>query len=94
MRAITRTPCPRLLPVRRPVDSIAASVEPEMRTRTNYCIARSTDPESRMLSLTIFAVAARPATQPQAGRTLPSFAQEPKNSGPSDLPEGRGIPKS
>jgi hypothetical protein len=47
-----------------------------------------------MLSLTIFAVAARAVTQPQAGRALPPVAQEPKNPGPSDLPEGRGISKS
>ena len=81
-------------PVRRPVDCVAASVEPDVRTATDYCIGRPIYPEFRMLSLTIFAVAARAVTQPQADRTLPPLSEVPKTPGHSDGPEVRGNPKS
>jgi hypothetical protein len=94
MPATFRSPCPRLPPVRRPVDFVAASVEPDVWTATNYCIGRSIDPECRMLSLTIFAVAARAVTKPQANRTLPPISEVQKTPGHSDGPDARGNPKS
>jgi hypothetical protein len=47
-----------------------------------------------MLSLTIFAVAARAVTKPQANRTLPPISEAQKTPGHSDGPDARGNPKS